>query len=208
VSIFITFEGVEGSGKTTQLKRLGEHLRATGCTVVETREPGGTPAGVAIRSLLLSDPPIALAPAAELLLYLADRAQHVAERIQPALAAGEIVLCDRFSDSTIAYQGFARGLDLERVRDVDAYARAGLVPDLTFLLDVDPSIGLRRVQTRAGASDRFEAAPLAFHERVRRGLRELAAAAPERVRVVDATAPVDEVARRIAAEADRILGAR
>ena len=208
MSIFITFEGVEGSGKTTQLKRLGEHLRAAGRTVVETREPGGTPAGVAIRSLLLSDPPIALAPSAELLLYLADRAQHVAERIQPALAAGEIVLCDRFSDSTIAYQGFARGLDLERVRDIDAYARAGLVPDLTFLLDVDPGIGLRRVQARAGASDRFEAAPLAFHERVRRGLRELAAAAPERVCVVDATAPVDEVARRIAAEADRMLGAR
>src|SRR5262249_45281268 len=189
VSIFITFEGVEGSGKTTQLKRLGEHLRATGCTVVETREPGGTPAGVAIRSLLLSDPPIALAPAAELLLYLADRAQHVAERIQPALAAGEIVLCDRFSDSTIAYQGFARGLDLERVRNVDAYARAGLVPDLTFLLDVDPSIGLRRARARASASDRFEVAPLAFHERVRLGLRELAATDPERVRVIDAAAP-------------------
>lgn len=204
--MFITFEGIEGSGKTTQLRRLAEHLRALGRTVLETREPGGTDVGLVLRGLLLSDPPVTLAPPAELLLYLADRAQHVAERIRPALAAGQIVLCDRFSDSTIAYQGFARGLDLDTVRRLDAFARDGLSPDLTFLLDIDPEDGLRRAHARSGARDRFETAPLAFHQRVREGLRTLAGAEPRRFRTIDSTKPPHLVAGEIAAEVDPLLG--
>src|SRR5216117_525832 len=147
--MFITFEGIEGSGKSTHLRQLAKHLRARGRRVVETREPGGTAAGAAIRRLLLGPDAAPLTSLAELFLYCADRTQHVREVIRPALDAGQIVLSDRFSDSTLAYQGYARGLELETVRALDARARGGVWPDLTFLLDCPVADGLARARGRA-----------------------------------------------------------
>ena len=198
---FITFEGIEGSGKSSHAQRLAAGLRDAGHGVVETREPGGTPLGAALRGLLLGID-TALTPAAELLLYCADRTQHVAEIIRPALSAGTFVVCDRFSDSTIAYQGHGRGLDLEVILHLDALARGDIRPDVTFLLDCPVDVGLARAKAR-GPSDRFERETLLFHERVRAGFRALAAAEPERIVVVDATAEVPTVAEVIATEVTR-----
>jgi dTMP kinase len=208
VSLFVTFEGIEGSGKSTHLRLLAQALRTTGHAVVETREPGGTALGKALRDLLLTPSGTPPEPLAELLLYCADRAQHVAQVIRPALAAGQIVLCDRFSDSTLAYQGYARRLDLDTVRALDAAARAGLEPDLTFLLDCPPDAGLARARARSGSSDRFEQEALAFHEAVQRGFHALAATRPDRYRIIDTVPPAAEVAGRIRAETLRALGAR
>jgi dTMP kinase len=208
VSLFVTFEGIEGSGKSTHLGRLARHLRDAGHTLVETREPGGTGAGLAVRELLLGADGVPLAPLTELFLYCADRVQHVAEVIRPSLAAGRIVLCDRFSDSTIAYQGYGRGLDLTSLRAVDAMARDGLAPDLTFLFDCPVEVGLARARSRSAAGDRFEREALAFHERVRAGFHALAAAEPHRFRMLDATAPLDDLAGRVIAEVDSRLGTR
>jgi dTMP kinase len=206
VSAFVTFEGIEGSGKTTHLRHLAAHLRALGRTVVETREPGATRAGAAIRRLLLGEDGAPLGALTELFLYCADRTQHVDEVIRPALAAGHVVLCDRFSDSTIAYQGYARGVDLDAVRVLDGRARGGLWPTLTFLLDCPVEEGLRRARERAGPDDRFEREPPAFHERVRAGFLALAAAEPARFCVLDAAEPVDRVQARVRAAAERLLG--
>jgi dTMP kinase len=205
VSLFITFEGIEGSGKTSHARTLAAGLRATGRTVIETREPGGTPAGIAIRTLLLGAEATPLTALAELFLYCADRTEHVTEVIRPALAAGHIVVCDRFSDSTVAYQGHGRGLELDVVRSLDAQARDGLVPTLTFLLDCPVDVGLRRAKARAGATDRFEREAIAFHERIRTGFRTLAAEAGERVVVVDSTVdPATADARIMAATLARL----
>ena len=207
MSLFVTFEGIEGSGKTTHLRHLAVHLRATGQVVVETREPGGTRAGLAVRALLLGTEAVPLSPLAELLLYCADRAQHVERVILPALAAGRIVLCDRFLDSTITYQGYGRGLDLDSVRALDATARTGLWPELTFLLDCPVAVGLARARERPGAADdRFERETIAFHERVRAGFAALAAAEPARFCILDSTAPIAEVQARMIAAAERRLG--
>ena len=220
MALFVTFEGIEGSGKSTHIRLLAEHLRAAGRAVVETREPGGTAAGAAIRRLLLAPGAPPLAPLTELLLYCADRTQHVAEVVRPALAAGRVVLSDRFSESTIAYQGYGRGLDLSVVRALDAHARAGLVPDLTFLLDCPATEGLARIAGRrqslgqggaapSGAAplelDRFEREAVVFHERVRAGFRALAAAEPARFCVLDGGAPIESIRARIVAEAERRL---
>jgi dTMP kinase len=199
VALFVTFEGIEGSGKSSHLARLAGHLRSAGRTVVETREPGGTAAGLAIRRLLLGAEATPLTPVAELLLYLADRAQHVHEVIRPALAAGSVVLCDRFSDSTLAYQGHGRGLPLDVVRALDARARDGVVPDLTVLLDCPVAEGLARARGRGTAADRFERETLAFHQRIHDGFHALAAAEPGRFHVLDATAPFEAVQARVVA---------
>jgi len=205
VSLFVTFEGIEGSGKSTHLRALAGALRAARRDVVETREPGGTAAGGAIRRLLLGPEAVPLVPLGELLLYCADRAQHVAEVIRPALRAGRVVLCDRFSDSTLAYQGYARGLDLDVVRALDARARDGVAPELTFLFDCPVAVGLARARARAGAGDRFERETADFHERVRAGFHALAGAEPDRFCVLDSTAPEAEVRARVLAEATRRL---
>jgi dTMP kinase len=208
VSLFVTFEGIEGSGKSTHLRLLAAALRTAGHAVVETREPGGTGLGTWLREILLRPSPTPPAALAELLLYCADRAQHIEEVIRPALAAGQVVLCDRFSDSTIAYQGYGRGLSLETVRALDAEARGGLVPDLTFLLDCPPATGVGRARARPGNGDRFEQEALAFHEAVRGGFHALVAAAPGRYRVLDTTEPTAVVTERIRSETVRVIEGR
>lgn len=194
---FITFEGGEGCGKSTQIARLAAWLRGKGVEVVLTREPGGTRLAELIRGLLkdeLLDPPTARS---ELLLFLAARAQLVEKTVAPALAAGKWVLSDRFSDSTFAYQGYGRGLPLETLRLINAFACDGLTPDLTLLLDVDPATAAARMRRREAETetpaDRIERAGDDFHARLRAGFRELAAAEPVRIKVVDANGTPDEV---------------
>lgn len=191
---FVTLEGIEGCGKSTHARRLTEFLRErTHREVVATREPGGTDVTQRIRSLL-ADPSAALDPRAELFLFLADRSHHVATVIGPALARGAIVVSDRYSDSTLAYQGYARGHDLELVRDLNAWASYGATPDLTLWIDCDVEVGLARANKRAGGpGDRFEAEPLRFHEKVRRGFIEIAATEPDRVVRIDGARDLDTV---------------
>src|SRR5574337_1706375 len=174
--IFVTFEGGEGSGKTTQLKLLADRIRASGQEVIETHDPGGTAIGKEIRTLLLHPGSASITAATELLLYEASRAQLVREVIAPALARGAVVVCDRFTDSTLAYQGFGRGIDLDLIRRLSRFSTDGLVPDLTILLDLDPEIGLMRCRRGVGVDaatglstglscwDRIEAEPLDFHQ--------------------------------------------
>lgn len=181
---FIVFEGPEGAGKSTQIGLLGERLARAGLSPLLSREPGGTPAGDRIRAVVL-DPGLRVDPAAEFLLYAAARAQHVSELIEPALAAGSTVLCDRFTGASVAYQGHGRGLDLDWVEAVNAQVTGALRPDLTLLLDLDPELGLRRVADR-GQPDRLEAADLGFHQRVRRGFLAQAEADPAHWLVFDA----------------------
>jgi dTMP kinase len=200
-SLFITFEGMDGSGKTTQLRRLAAHLRALGRAVLETAEPGGTAIGKKIRQILLDAGNQALSPTAELLLYFASRAQNVDESIQPALDRGEIVLADRFTDSTLAYQACARGLGADVVLALDEIACRGLRPDLTLLLDISPADSLARAQTRnsavASVETRMDEQGLEFHRKVYDAYEALAAREPARIRHIDGTAPTDDVERAI-----------
>jgi len=192
---FLTVEGIEGCGKSTQARRLAE---AIGPKALLTVEPGATELGVAIRTLLLEQRSREVSPLAELLLFFADRAQHVHEVVRPALAAGRIVIADRYADSTTAYQGYGRGLSLDLIRTLTAHATGGLVPDLTLLLDLPVAAGLARARRR-GLADRMESEEIGFHERVRQGYLKLAAEEPARWVVIDATGPEDEVAARIRA---------
>jgi len=207
---FITLEGGEGSGKTTQLRALLTHLRSLEQEAVETRDPGGTSIGNQIRNLLLDGENARMAPLTELLLYEASRAQLVREIVRPALEAGRIVVCDRFADSTLAYQGYGRGLDLNLIGQLNELATCGIRPDLTFLLDIDPAVGLERVSHRLAAPrvrrDRLEDEALAFHDRVRQGYRALAAAEPGRVIVLDATHGILNLAGEIGRQVDARLG--
>lgn len=195
---FITLEGPEGAGKSTHLKRLAERLEAQGITVLCTREPGGTKMGEAIRNILQFDvageSPV---PRAELLLFLASRAQLVTNVILPALERGEWVLSDRFCDSTFAYQGYGRGMDVEELRAINQFATGGLMPDLTLLLDIPQDESQQRVASRKGPVDRFEQEREAFHLRLAEGFRQLAKAFPERIRQIDSTTPQDETAEKI-----------
>lgn len=203
--VFVTFEGGEGSGKTTQLKLLANHIRASGKEVIETHDPGGTAIGKEIRTLLLDPESAPIAAATELLLYEASRAQLVREVIAPALRQGVVVLCDRFTDSTLAYQGFGRSLDLDLIRQLNRCAADGVAPDLTILLDLEPEIGLARCSrntsldaaTGIGAEpacwDRIEAEPLEFHRRIREGYHALARENPDRMIVIDAGCGVAEI---------------
>lgn len=195
--VFISFEGGEGAGKSTQIARLAAALRREGHEVVVTLEPGGTDLGQAVRRILLT-PGNHVTPRAEALLYAADRAHHVQTIIEPALAEGKIVICDRYADSTFAYQGAGRALEIDQVRGIMGFAVAGRWPDLTLLLDVDPRIGLSRARG-GGSGDRMEAEGLQFHDAVRRGFLDLAESEPARFRVIDASGSLDDVTRRISA---------
>ncbi|HWB83347.1 MAG TPA: dTMP kinase [Bryobacteraceae bacterium] len=198
---FITFEGMDGSGKTTQMRRLAERLRVSGRTVLETAEPGGTNIGVKIRRILLDSANQELSPTAELLLYFASRAQNVDELIRPALGRGEIVLADRFTDSTLVYQGCGRGLGSETVLALDRIACRGLRPDLTLLLDIDVETSLGRAHTRnseLGHSEtRMDEQSLEFHRKVHAAYHALAAGEPARVKVVDGRADRDQIERAV-----------
>jgi len=204
---FITFEGGEGSGKSTQLALLADDLAKRGYSLVRTREPGGTKLADRIRALILEKPDgegpgaFPMDPKAELFLYLASRAQHMAEVIRPALAAGKIVLCDRFTDATLAYQGAGRGLPKSEIEAMARFASQGLGPDLTFLLQMDVKKALVRLTAR-GETNRLDEEQLQFHEAVQRGYAELAQANPKRIVVIDADAAVEAVAAKIRERTD------
>ena len=202
--MFLTLEGGDAAGKTTQAVALERWLTERGRTVVRTREPGGTALGAEIRALLLHGGEVA--PRAEALLYAADRAHHVATVVRPALARGDVVVQDRYLDSSVAYQGAGRVLDPEEVRGLSTWATEGLLPDLTVLLDLEPAVARQRRGDRA-AEDRLESEQDDFHQRVRAAFLALAAAAPERFVVVDAALPEQEVAARIRAAVEPRLGA-
>lgn len=189
---FISFEGIEGTGKSTQSRLLAEHLREKGYRVIQTMEPGGTKISMKIRELLLSLDSREMDHVTELLLYNAARVQHIKEVIEPAIERGDIVITDRFSDSTVAYQGFARGIDLQLIDSLDMIATHKLCPDITILLDIDVKTGLARNRA-LNKNDRLELEDLSFHEKVRKGFIQIAAMNPERVRLVDCSEGLDEV---------------
>lgn len=199
---FITFEGIEGSGKSTQIALLANYLTARGVRHVLTREPGGTLIGDQVRKILLDPANRLLDPAAELLLYAASRAQHLREIIIPALADGAIVLCDRFSDATIAYQGYGRGLEIGMINSLDRIVTAGMRPDLTLLFDIEAASGIARARGRNNSRGleteaRFENEELVFHERVRQGYLTLVMQEPERIRIVDASLSPESVQAQV-----------
>lgn len=210
--MFITFEGPEGSGKSTQIRKAGKYLADRGCKVLLTREPGGTPIADQIRKVLLSSENAAITPTTELFLYLAARAQHVEEKIRPALSRDEIVLCDRFIDSTWAYQGFARKLGAEVVEKLNDLATGGLYPDLTLLFDLPVEMGLARAMARAERvaehqrEDRFEREDPAFHHRLHEGFLRLAELHPVRFRIIDASPDIETVWQSTKAVLDQIPG--
>jgi dTMP kinase len=195
--MFITFEGPEGSGKSTQITLLSAALRQQGLTVLQTREPGGTPIGDQIRGCVHHVGHKTMTPQAELLLYSASRAQLVGEVIRPSLSKGVIVLCDRYADSTIAYQGYGRGLDLQVLRQITRFATGGLKPDLTLMLDIDVERGLTRRTNGGEEMNRLDLETAAFHKKVRAGYHELAAAEPERWVIVDAERPLEIIQQEL-----------
>ena len=202
IALFITFEGIEGCGKTTQIKRLADRLEGYGLPLVTTLEPGGTGIGTRIRRILLDAKSNDLTPLTELILYIADRAQHVEEVIKPALEAGKWVLCDRFFDATMAYQGSARGQDEALIRFLNEMATQGLVPDLTFLLDCPVEVGLQRARKRDSqgpqkGQDRFEKEAEAFHLKVRDAYLALAETHSERFVIIDASSDIDVMEKPI-----------
>ena len=201
--MFITLEGIEGSGKTTQVRHMLEFLGSKGFACVATREPGGTQIGKKIRAILLDPESKDMEPLVELLLYIADRAQHVKEIILPLLSAGKTVVCDRYYDATVVYQGFARGINIELIHELHKSILKDLKPDITILLDLPSKIGLARAWKqiesgdRADLETRFEEETLAFHEKVRSGYLELARLEPQRFRVVDASKNENQVRAEI-----------
>ncbi len=207
-NMFISFEGIEGLGKTTHLKRLAEWLQQKAIDVVITREPGGTPMGEEIRDVLLAHRHEIVAPKTELLLMFAARAQHVATIIQPALKRGAWVLCDRFTDASFAYQGGGRGMDLQKIKALETWVLEQFEPDLTFLFDAEPSIGLERIKGRDGHPDRFELEKIEFFERVRSVYKTRAEQNPKRFRIIDASKPLEEVWKEVRTIIDAWLEAK
>lgn len=199
--LFITFEGIDGCGKSTQLDLLAQQLKQRGLQVVVTREPGGTPLGEGIRKLLVSDVSVHVAPTTELLLYVAARAQHVAELIAPSIEAGSIVISDRYTDSTVAFQGYGRGLDPDMIEYLNNFATSGLVPDLTIVFDIDPALARTRLDSRpvGGLLGAFDEQHQDFHERMREGYLRMAKEHPSRIHVVDAGGAVEETHSRVMA---------
>jgi len=203
--LFITFEGGDGTGKTTQSALLTEWLTGRGRTIVHAREPGGTDLGVEVREIVMHRRGY-VAPRAEALLYAADRAHNVATVVRPALERGDVVIQDRYLDSSVAYQGAGRVLSTTEVRELSLWATEGLLPDLTVLLDLDPTVGRERLDASRTRYDRLEAEKLDFHTRVRDAYLALAAAEPERFLVLDGTLPVDELQQRIRDRVSELLG--
>ncbi len=197
--LFITFEGPEGSGKSTQGRLLAEHLQSLGRRVLLTREPGGTEISQQVRHILMDLKNKAMYPATEFLLFSAARAQLVREVIRPHLDKGEIVICDRYRDSSLAYQGYGHSLPLDTIRAVNAFATDALTPDLTLLLDIDPERGIQRKQAHNAEWNRMDDYALAYHQRVRQGFLALAAAEPGRWRVLNADKPVEELQEEVRA---------
>ena len=197
--VLITIEGIEGSGKSTQARLLADYVRSMDLRVTETREPGGTEIGETIRRILLCPSNNGISVGTELLLMLACRADHVERVIKPALQRGDVVISDRYADATVAYQGFGRGVDLERIRKLNGVATGGLCPDITLLLDLDVEVGMARVAGRLDGSkaDRFERETLEFHNRVRDGYRHVASREPDRVKVVPADEEVEVVQEHV-----------
>ncbi len=211
--LFISFEGVEGSGKTTQIRRLERYLIRKGIPCKVTREPGGPPISEKVRKILLNPDHQEMAPLSELLLYEAARAQHLKDVIEPILKKGGVVLCDRFSDATIAYQGFGRKLDLELIRRLNQLATQGRKPDVTFLLDCPSGLGLKRAvqrnqRQRKTKEERFEREKIQFHQRVRRGYRWIAKEEPHRVKVIDTREGVDKSFEKIRRIVDELIFAK
>lgn len=213
IIMFISFEGIEGSGKTTQIQGVYDYLCQKGHDVIVTREPGGSNIGRQIRSILLDSKNKGLNSLSELLLYMADRAQHLDEIVKPGLSSGKVILCDRYYDATIAYQGYARGLDIDLITQLHGLAFADYKPDMTFLLDLPPETGLGRAWQqiengqRTGTETRFEEEALDFHRRVREGYLALAQLEPQRFRIINASRPQESVEKEIVAVLDRALPA-
>lgn len=203
--LFVTVEGTDGSGKTTQIAKMREHLTSMGCEVLLTREPGGTRIGENIRSIILDPAYTEMSDTAELLLYSAARAQLVEQVIRPAIEKSITVICDRYVDSFYAYQGYGRGIDHGRLERVTNIAISGLMPDITFFLDLDPETGLKR-RMEATGSDRIENELMDFHRKVYNGYRELAERFPDRIKTIDADRPAEEVWRDIRRHLDATLG--
>ena len=195
--IFITFEGPEGSGKTTQINLLERYLKSSGIAVLKTREPGGSLIAEKIRKILLDPKNKAMAAQAELMLYLASRAQHVKDKIKPSLKKGIAVICDRFSDSTMAYQGFGRGFSKPLIENLNTFATQGLKPDLTFYIDINVNLGLRRARKRSGKKDRLESENSVFHNKVRKGYLAIAKKEPGRIKILCGDKPKDIIAGQI-----------
>lgn len=194
MSLFVTFEGGEGSGKSTVLKQVNEILLSEGHSTLLTREPGGTPISEQIRNVILDKANTSMDPRTEALLYAASRRQHLVEKIWPALKEGKIVLCDRFLDSSLAYQGGARGLGMDEILEVNRYATEDQFPDITLFFDLDPSIGLQRIAANAGREvNRLDLERMTFHEKVRASFQKLASLYPERYVTIDASQPLEKV---------------
>jgi len=208
--LFITLEGIDGCGKSTQREMLAEKLKSRGFEIVVTREPGGTVIGEGIRQLLVSDASVHIAPTTELLLYVAARAQHVAELIKPSVDAGRIVISDRYTDSTVAFQGYGRGLDLDVIESLNRFATGGLKPDLTIVFDLDPSVARSRSVSRpvGGLLGAFDEQHADFHERMRAGYLKMAKNDPSRIRVVDASGSADETHAQVMSVVVGAVGSR
>ena len=213
--LFISFEGGEGSGKTTQINRLSDYLNVQGRRIVSTREPGGTDEAEKIRNFLVKRDGGNWTPEAETLLLYAARSMHVQQIIKPGLDDGKVVISDRFSDSTLAYQGYGHGYDLQKIRDLDALILDGFKPDVTFILDIEPQKGIERSTRRLAnealnlnrMEDRFEQLDISFHEKLRAGFLEIAAQEPQRCHVIDASQDLDKVTEDIQKIIDKVITA-
>jgi len=205
--IFITMEGADGSGKSTQIELLREHLESTGRDVIITREPGGTEISEAIRGIILNKDYTEMSPVTEMLLYASARAQLISDVIAPAIDAGKAVISDRFIDSSLVYQGMARGLGVDKVYQINEQAIQGYMPDVTFLLDLDADEGIRRKKGQKEL-DRMELEGSDFHRKVAEGYRGLAVKFPDRITVVNAALPIDDISRRIIGRVDELLGVK
>ena len=203
--IFITFEGIEGCGKTTQAHLLAGYLEEQGYKVLKTREPGGTEISEAVREILLSNDFVKMHPHTEVLLYLASRAQHINDKIKPSLNKGKAVICDRFSDSTMAYQGYARGISKGLIKSMNNFATTGIKPDLTLYIDIDVGVGLKRAHIRSGKKDRLEMEKRSFHDKVRSGYLAIARKEPGRIKVIKGSASIAEISEKICSFADAKL---